>query len=408
MPTPKGSIGVWLIGAGGALATTVIVGARAIARGLAARTALVSDAAAFRHLELCDLPQLRFGGHEIRSVSVEESAGEIASENGSLRRSWIDQLRSELVEVSHAIRPGVVAGSGTAIEALAEHGHALAEPTGRACVERLARDIRDFCTRESLQRVIVINVASTEPPPPADPAFTDLDLFEKRLDCEPIATLRPGALYAYAALRAGAAYVNFTASASCLCPAIETLATQLRLPYMGSDGKTGETLVKSALAPMFRARRFDVMSWVGYNVLGNRDGLVLSDGDNKASKTSSKDGVVSSILQQPVRTRVGIDFVESLGDSKVAWDYIHFRGFLGHPMAMQFTWQGCDSILAAPLVLDLARFGELALRRGESGPMQQLCSFFKSPLHCSEHDLFRQMSALDRYATANRAESGVS
>src|SRR6185436_6986731 len=100
----------------------------------------------------------------------------------------------------------------------------------------------------------------------------------------------------------------------------------------------------------------------------------------------------------PLRTHVGIDYIPSLGDSKVAWDFIHFRGFLGHPMSMQFVWQGCDSILAAPLVLDLVRFADLALRRGESGPMAQLSSFFKDPLHGTEHDLHRQYAALLEYA----------
>ena len=174
---------------------------------------------------------------------------------------------------------------------------------------------------------------------------------------------------------------------------------------MGSDGKTGETLVKSALAPLFRVRQLEVMSWVGYNVLGTRDGRVLSADPNKRSKVASKDSVVPSILGYPVRTHVGIDFIESLGDSKVAWDFVHFRGFLGHPMSLQFTWQGCDSILAAPLVLDLARFAAVAKARGEAGPMRHLASFFKNPLHVQEHDLFRQYAVLLDYAQA-RAISG--
>src|SRR6185503_15130157 len=160
--------------------------------------------------------------------------------------------------------------------------------------------------------------------------------------------------------------------------------------WMGSDGKTGETLVKSALAPMFKYRNLKVLSWQGYNMLGDRDGRVLAHADNLASKVRSKDSVLSSILGYPVHTHVGIDFVESLHDLKTAWDFIHFEGFLGHRMTMQFIWQGCDAILAAPLVLDLIRLVDFAMRRGEHGAQAHLASFFKSPFGCEEHDFHAQ------------------
>ncbi|MBM4015171.1 MAG: myo-inositol-1-phosphate synthase [Planctomycetes bacterium] len=397
MANKNGPIGVWLIGAGGALSTTVAVGALAVVRGFAERTALVSDDPAFSALGLPELADFRFGGHEIRLVRLAAAARAIAAENQSLRPDWIDALESDLAAIDADIRPGAAAGGGGAIHRIATADHVLHGGTARELVTALTRDLEQFRAKHAARALIVVNLASTEPPPAALPALETVADLERALDGSP-EDVRPGALYACAALRAGAAFINFTPSASSLCGAIRALATQLRLPWMGNDGKTGETLVKSGLAPMFRARCLKVMSWVGYNILGNRDGSVLADDANKQSKLASKDRVVASILGQPVKTRVGIDYVESLGDNKVAWDYIHFRGFLGHPMAMQFTWQGCDSILAAPLVLDLVRFATLALERGESGPMDHLAAFFKSPVGVDEHDLYRQMAALSAYA----------
>jgi myo-inositol-1-phosphate synthase len=168
---------------------------------------------------------------------------------------------------------------------------------------------------------------------------------------------------------------------------------------MGKDGKTGETLVKTTLAPMFRDRNLRVLSWYGYNLLGNRDGLVLENPDHGAGKLRSKDRALRSLLgRTELRSKVQIDYVPSLDDWKTAWDFVHFQGFLGAKMSLQFTWQGCDSALAAPLVLDLARFADRALREGEGGPMTWLASFFKDPLEAGEHGFGAQFEALRRYA----------
>ena len=131
---------------------------------------------------------------------------------------------------------------------------------------------------------------------------------------------------------------------------------------MGYDGKTGETLLKSMLAPMFANRNLQVMSWVGHNIFGNMDGKVLDDPANKKSKVTSKDRLLGEILGYSPQTLVTIEYIASMGDWKTAWDHIHFQGFLGTPMTLQFIWQGCDSLLAAPLVLDLVRFTERAWR----------------------------------------------
>ncbi len=298
-----------------------------------------------------------------------------------------------------------MAGGGAAIEALGDGWCPAAERTARESVNRLVADIEAFQRESALDRVVVVNVASTEPQCETGEATQDLEILERHLDSAEPNSFRPGTLYAYAALQSRAAFVNFTASTSCLCPAIEQLARNRGVPYFGNDGKTGETLVKSGLAPLFRLRRLEVLSWIGYNVLGNRDGRVLAADENKKSKIGTKDAVVPSILGYPLRTHVGIDYVESLGDNKVAWDYVHFRGFLGHPMAMQFIWQGCDSILAAPLVIDLVRFADHALQRGESGPMRHLASYFKSPIHVTEHDLYRQFEWLLDYARSHAQQS---
>src|SRR5204862_8242724 len=158
--------------------------------------------------------------------------------------------------------------------------------------------------------------------------------------------------------------------------------------------KTVVTLLKSGLAPLSAARSLEVLSWVGYNIFGNLDGLVLDDPANKAAKIKSKDQLVGNILGYDPQTLVSSEYIKSLGDWKTAWDHIHFRGFLGTPLTLQFIWQGCDSLLAAPLVLDLIRFVELSHRRGEVGVLRHLASFFKRPLGGQEHDFSRQFLLL--------------
>lgn len=167
---------------------------------------------------------------------------------------------------------------------------------------------------------------------------------------------------------------------------------------MGRDGKTGETLVKSALAPMFAGRNLRVLSWEGHNILGNRDGRVLEDDANKAEKVASKSDLLEDILGYETHNRVRIDYTPSLGDWKTAWDHVHFEGFLGTRMKLQFTWEGSDSALAAPLVLDLARLVAFADEHGEGGTQPNLASFFKSPYGVNDHDLSRQLQRPYDYA----------
>jgi myo-inositol-1-phosphate synthase len=148
---------------------------------------------------------------------------------------------------------------------------------------------------------------------------------------------------------------------------------------------------------MFAARNLHVLSWIGHNILGGGDGRVLNDPANKASKVQSKDASLPAILGYKPQSLVSIEYVESLDDWKTAWDHIHFEGFLGTKMAMQFTWQGCDSILAAPLVLDLARLTLHAQRQGLSGVLAPLACFFKSPMGSTEQNFFTQWAMFEQY-----------
>ena len=215
-------------------------------------------------------------------------------------------------------------------------------------------------------------------------------------------SLPASSLYAIAALDLGMPYVNFTPSPGATPPAIDELAELRNTCHAGQDGKTGETLLKSVLAPMFAARNLEVMSWVGHNIFGNLDGQVLDDPANKAAKIKSKDQLVGNILGYDPQTLVSIEYIRSLGDWKTAWDHIHFRGFLGTPMTLQFTWQGCDSLLAAPLVLDLVRFVELSHRRGEIGVLEPLGQLFQAAARARRTRFFRQFSLLSDWARARR------
>jgi myo-inositol-1-phosphate synthase len=392
-----------MVGALGGIGTTLVVGARAIARGLVSDGGVVTNRPGFEPLGLVPIGDLVFGGHEVRVGNFWESACEIAQQSRSIAPEVLEALKDDLLDTSEALKPGTCVNAGAAIDALVTNPVTRQDDGLRSIVQRIQSDIRAFRARESVDRVIVVNLASTEPDleAPGDPRE-----IEALLDSGPADRVRPSMLYAYAAFREGCGYINFTPSNAALGPGMVRLGTECGVPFMGNDGKTGETLVKSALAPMFKYRDLKVLSWVGHNLLGDRDGRVLAHPDNLASKVRSKDAVLGSILGYPVHTNVGIEFVESLGDLKTAWDFIHFQGFLDHRMSMQFTWHGCDAILAAPLVLDMVRLTDLAMRSGESGPMTQLAAYFKSPLGVDEHDLHRQFHAMMDYFGAHGAQLG--
>jgi myo-inositol-1-phosphate synthase len=392
----KPRLGVWLLGAHGNVAVCAVAGARAVARGLLPDDAgLVTEGEEFRGLGLAPLGEIVFGGHEVRKTTAGREVEEFDRRNGLFPEALRRALAADLRRYDTQVRPGVLRGAAAAVRRDASKKVRADEDPARA-VARVRRDLRAFRTRNRLDGVVAVNVASTEPAPETLPAcLRSAAAFEEALRSGRAGKVPASVLYAWAAVEEGVPHVNFTPSPGCGVPAVRERALARGVPHMGRDGKTGETLLKTALAPMFVARRLRVLSWAGYNMLGNRDGLVLEDPASSRAKLSDKDGALRRILRDPeTHTRVRIDYVPSLDDWKTAMDFIHFRGFLGAKMALSFTWQGCDSALAAPLVLDLARLADLARRRGEKGTLPWLAPFFKSPLGVEEQDFGRQVAGM--------------
>jgi myo-inositol-1-phosphate synthase len=398
-PPTKQRIGLWLIGARGGVAVTTIAGIIAHRLGLADGTALVSELPQFKHLPLPDWDDFVIGGHEIRSAPLVDELERLHHESRVLSPAIVEACRPVVEKIDAEVRPGTLWNSGARIAELADF-HPPSSPDEelpRGIVRRLQADIKDFQERHALDSVVVVNIASTEPLPDASrwaPAWATLDATLDHPECP----LPPSSLYAIAALDLGLPYVNFTPSLGALPAGIDDLARQRNTCHAGRDGKTGETLMKSVLAPMFAARHLEVMSWVGHNIFGNLDGKVLDDPANKQAKLQSKDRLIADILGYAPQTLISIEHIGSLADWKTAWDHIHFRGFLDTPMTLQFTWQGCDSLLAAPLVIDLARFTALARRRGEVGVLSWLGSFFKSPMGEAPAAFSDQFRALEAWA----------
>jgi len=402
----KSRVGVWLIGAKGGVATTMMTGLAALRSGAIAPVGLVTALRPFAGLGLVDPSDLVVGGHDIRGGRLGDEARRMWSESRAIPPELLDGAAGFFAEVEPRLRPGTLVAAGDRIQSLADPEAAAVVETPRAAIDRIAHDIAEFAARERLGHVVVVNVASTEPPPalPIPRAFAEV---EPLLDDPVRCPLPASSLYFLAAVEAGASYVNFTPSTGATPVCLQEVARTRRVAHAGCDGKTGETLLKSVLAPMFAARNLEVMSWVGHNIFGNMDGKVLDDPRNKAAKVRSKDHLLASILGYPPQTHVSIEYIRSLGDWKTAWDHVHFRGFLGTPMTLQFTWQGCDSILAAPLVIDLVRLVERAHRAGEKGAIEWLACFFKSPVGVAEQDFAKQVAMLDAWVATHTAATAA-
>jgi myo-inositol-1-phosphate synthase len=391
--------GIWFIGARGGVASSATLGLVGLQKQLTDTVGLVSALAQFARLPLVDWNSLAVGGHDVRTVPLVESVERLHRESRVFDAGTIEACRDELAAVDERIRPGTLFRCGETIERLADESMLpMAHESPRDAVRRLQLDLQDFQKELRLDRVIVVNVASTEPVTNHADLPTAWSSVDRLLDEGAACPLSASSLYAIAALDLGMPYVNFTPSPGATPPAIGELAELRKTCHAGQDGKTGETLLKSVLAPMFAARNLEVQSWVGHNIFGNMDGQVLDNPVNKSAKIQGKDRLLGHILGYDPQTLVTIEYIRSLGDWKTAWDHIHFRGFLGTPMTMQFTWQGCDSLLAAPLVLDLVRFVELSNRRGETGLLSHLGSFFKRPLGLDNHAFEHQMALLDQWA----------
>ena len=387
-------IGLWLVGACGGVGSTVALGLAALSKRRANVTGLVSELPPFRDASLVDPANIVIGGHEIREETFLGAVTNLHRRSGLFTSDLIRDCTPKLRAAQKEMRPGTLLGCSKVVCEMADRDGIARDRSVAHAVERLASDIINFRERMRVDDCVVINVASSEPPMPRAKIFADWGMLEKLIAKPGKEVLPSSSIYALAALRAGCPFVNFTPSTGICIPAILQRAHELGLPYMGNDGKTGETLVKSVLAPMFAMRNLEVLSWFGQNILGNRDGAVLNDPATRQSKIQSKDGLVARIVGGSPTTKVGIEFVPSLDDWKVAWDFIHFRGFLDTKMSLQFSWCGSDSILAAPLVIDLARFAALEHSQGGVGPMRHLAFFFKDPIAAQEHDLASQWRRL--------------
>ncbi len=398
-------IGVWLIGIYGSVGTAVSIGTNAIIRDLCSPHGVNTETEPFRKLNLVSLDNLVFGGHEIREHSLYDTALQYYRDNGVPSYEILEKVKGDLDKITSRVKIGTTLNCSTPIAEMAKASSATNNHTIREAIEQIKRDIVDFKEHNSLSEVVVVNLSSAEPFLEIEERHKDISEFEKVLDANDKSAIRSSTLYAYAAIDLECAYVNFTSSNASLLPALQVLAENKGVPFMGNDGKTGETLIKSALAPVFKYRNLEVMTWQGYNLLGNLDGEILMDQKTKDSKIESKDHLLPKILNKSPHTHVGIDFVSSLKDWKTAWDFVHFKGFLDTKMTMQFTWQGCDSMLAAPIVLDLVRLAHFAKTKGEKGKMQHLSCFFKSPIGVDEQDLHFQFHALLDYVDTNSSKA---
>ncbi|WP_031470154.1 inositol-3-phosphate synthase [Sciscionella sediminilitoris] len=374
-------VGLWFFGARGSVAVTAICGLAAVRKGLYPATGCVT--------ETLDLPecfpnwsQLVVGGHDVVDVPLVKRA-ELLAADGLLPNDAVRAVGDELEAVEKELRTGYQRG---------------AQEQGTAA-DRIGGEIAEFRDRHRLDRVVVVNVTSTEPPVPDQPEHHDLTALERTLG-EGRDVLPVTALGCYASLRAGCGYVEFTPSPGIRYPALAELALRQRVPYAGADAKTGQTLLRSVLAPMFAARALPVRSWSGTNLLGGGDGANLGDAERAAGKLASKGQVLESLLGADIPAPLHIDNVAELGERKVSWDYISFEGFLGARMNLQLSWDGYDSALAAPLVLDLARLVAGAQARGESGPLGALGFYFKEPVGSAELRLAQQAEQLRWWATS--------
>ncbi|MFL6162027.1 MAG: inositol-3-phosphate synthase [Jatrophihabitantaceae bacterium] len=354
--------GLWLIGARGSVATTAITGLLALQAGLVEPLGCVTERSPLAELDLPGWDELVVGGHDLVGTPLDKRAEQLA-EAGVIPPPVLAAVAAGLRAVDGELRQGWPAAGAQRLQA-----------------DWLISELAGFARRHRLGRTVVVNLSSTEPPVRPLAEHRDLTLLERALDDPERAVLPASSLAAYAALRAGCAFVDFTPSPGIALPVLDQLARQLGLPYAGRDGKTGETLLRTVLAPMFTARALRVRAWAGTNLLGGGDGATLQDAGNASSKLESKARGLASLLGEPVSAPLHIDNVPCLGEQKTAWDHIAFDGFLGARMTLQFTWTGLDSALAAPLVLDLTRLLAAAHAAGRGGAQPELAFFFKDPL----------------------------
>ncbi|MGE0137449.1 MAG: inositol-3-phosphate synthase [Ilumatobacteraceae bacterium] len=283
--------------------------------------------------------------------------------------------------------------------------HTMGEISKRAMLEGIREDINRFREEKQVDRLVMIWCASTEIFIEPGPAHMDLESFERAIDAND-ESIAPSMLYAYAAILEGVPFNNGAPNLAVDTPVLRQLATERNVPISGKDFKTGQTLMKTVLAPMLRARQLGLSGWYSTNILGNRDGEVLDAPENFKTKEESKLGVLEDILQPKANPdlygdifhKVQINYYPPRGDNKEGWDNIDIFGWLNYPMQIKVNFLCRDSILAAPLALDLVLFSDLAQRAGLGGIQEWLSFYYKSPQVApglyAEHDLFVQLAKL--------------
>jgi myo-inositol-1-phosphate synthase len=388
------NVGVWVIGALGDITTTLICGKLAIQHQLASSTGMISETHPFNELDLIPLSSIVFGGIDIKHSCLSEQAEHLYRDSRTISRETLDTIGDDLDQINDQI---------SIVPELACKENSSVKRSLSSLTTKIRTLIRTFADSNNLNHVIVINLSSAEPKVNLSQAHDSIERFAALIENNETDLITPSILYAYAAFMENCSFIEFTPNTSVELPALQDLAKKRKLLYAGSDGKTGETLLKTALAPMFANRNLKVLSWEGTNMLGNNDGKTLDIPANKQKKLENKGNVLHDILGYEPHSGVSINYVPSLGDWKTAWDLIHFEGFLNVKMSMQFTWQGCDSILAAPLILDMIRFNDFAWRNKEFGVMHQLSSFFKNPISTRVMAFEAQFELLRSYAEKHLA-----
>lgn len=405
-----GRLGVLTVGLG-AVATTLIAGVELARRGLSepigaltqmgtirlagdeGRTPLIRD-----FVPLAGLDQLTFGAWD----PISDTAYESAQKCGVL--DWYNHIEP-ITEALKAIEPMPAVFDQNYVRLL-EGNNVKTGATKRELAEALRKDIRDFKAANSCDRLVIIWCASTEIFIEPGAAHERVAALEAAMDSND-ESVPPSMIYAYAALKEGVPFINGAPNLTTDVPAITQLAHEAGAPISGKDFKSGQTLLKTVLAPMLKARMLGLQGWYSTNILGNRDGEVLEDPDSFRSKEVSKLGVLEQILQPDLHPelygdfhhKVRINYYPPRGDNKEGWDNIDIVGWLGYPMQIKVNFLCRDSILAAPLALDLVLFMDLAHRAGLSGVQEWLSFYFKSPQHDPEshpeHDLFIQQTTLE-------------
>ena len=361
------TLGIAVVGVGGAVGTTMVAGIELIKKGIVGTGGLPLAAAGDA---LTDYSQIAFAGWDL----FPDHLAKAAEQHDVLTHKQFVAVEESL----RLIKPWP-AVSDRHFLANINGTNRLDAATHRDAVERLRADLGGF--RKTVDSVVVINLASTEKlAAEGNESFNSLVDLDRALD-ENSPEISPAMLYAYAAIAEGIPYGNFTPSVATDIPALIEFAEKLRVPIAGKDGKTGQTFIKSVLAPALKARSLKVDGWYSTNILGNRDGLALSDEDSLASKIKTKSSLLEDILGYDVEDHiVDIRYYRPRGDNKEAWDNIDISGFLGQRMQLKVNFLCKDSILAAPLAIEIARCLNLAHRRGEAGIQEQLSVFFKLPI----------------------------